>query len=129
TAGTTRAPGRPRDGVDDGGAGSCVTPSSGAGVSPGTGKHAVGRRFAQTLGPCRPGRSSRITREQRRVAMPQYLYQVAYTPESLAAQIKKPQDRLQVVGKQLSDAVGAKIVAGGYSCGEYDIAVIVEAAD
>jgi hypothetical protein len=30
---------------------------------------------------------------------PQYLYQVAYTPESLAAQIKNPQDRLQLVGQ------------------------------
>ena len=61
--------------------------------------------------------------------MPQYLYQVAYTPESLAAQIKNPQDRLQVVGKQLADAVGAKILAGGYSSGKYDVAIIVEAAD
>jgi uncharacterized protein with GYD domain len=61
--------------------------------------------------------------------MPQYLYQVAYTPESLAAQIKSPQDRLEIVGKQLADAVGAKILGGGYSFGEYDIAIIVEAAD
>jgi hypothetical protein len=30
--------------------------------------------------------------------MPQYLYQVAYTTESLAAQIKNPQDRLEKVG-------------------------------
>ena len=61
--------------------------------------------------------------------MPQYLYQVAYTPESLAAQIKNPQDRLKIVGKQLSDAVGAKILAGGYSYGKYDVSIIVEAAD
>ena len=33
--------------------------------------------------------------------MPQYLYQVAYTSESLAAQIKNPQDRLEVVSKQI----------------------------
>jgi len=61
--------------------------------------------------------------------MPQYLYQVAYTSESLAAQIKNPQDRLEVVGKQLNDAVGARILAGGYSYGEYDISVIVDAPD
>ena len=61
--------------------------------------------------------------------MPQYLYQVAYTPESLAAQIKNPQDRLQVVGKQIADAVGAKILAGGFSYGEYDVSVIVDAPD
>ena len=61
--------------------------------------------------------------------MPQCLYQVAYTPESLAAQTKNPQDRLEVVGKQIDDAVGAKIIAGGYADGEYDVAVIVEAPD
>ena len=61
--------------------------------------------------------------------MPQYLYQLTYTPESLAAQTKNPQDRLEIVGKQLADAVGAKIVGGGYSFGEYDVSIIVEAAD
>src|SRR5438034_11773591 len=61
--------------------------------------------------------------------MPQYLYQVAYTSESLAAQIKNPQDRLEVVGKQINDAVGARILAGGYSYGEYDVSVIVDADD
>jgi uncharacterized protein with GYD domain len=61
--------------------------------------------------------------------MPQYLYQLAYTSESLAAQIKNPQDRLELVGKQLVDAVGAHIVGGGYSFGEYDISIIVDAAD
>ena len=61
--------------------------------------------------------------------MPQYLYQVAYTPESLAAQIKNPQDRLEIVGKQIADAVGAKILGGGFSFGEYDVSIIVEAAD
>ncbi len=29
--------------------------------------------------------------------MPQYLYQAAYTAESLAAQIKDPKDRIEVV--------------------------------
>jgi uncharacterized protein with GYD domain len=61
--------------------------------------------------------------------MSQYLYQVAYTSESLAAQIKTPQDRLEVVGKQTSDAVGARILAGGYSYGEYDVSVVVDAPD
>jgi uncharacterized protein with GYD domain len=61
--------------------------------------------------------------------MPQYLYQVAYTPESLAAQIKNPEDRLEIVGKQLAAAVGARILGGGYSYGEYDVAVIVDAPD
>lgn len=61
--------------------------------------------------------------------MPLYLYQVAYTAESLAAQMKNPQDRIAVVGKQLSDSVGSKILGGGYSYGEYDVSIIVEAAD
>jgi len=61
--------------------------------------------------------------------MPQYLFQAAYTSESLAAQIKNPQDRLEIVGKQLNDAVGARILAGGFSYGEYDVSAIVEAPD
>jgi uncharacterized protein with GYD domain len=60
--------------------------------------------------------------------MPQYLYQVAYTPESVAAQIKTPADRLELVGGQIASA-GAKIIAGGYSFGEYDVSVVVEAPD
>jgi len=61
--------------------------------------------------------------------MPLYLYQLAYTAESLAAQMKNPQDRIAVVNKQLSESVGSKIVGGGYSFGEYDISIIVEAKD
>ena len=60
--------------------------------------------------------------------MPQYLYQVAYTPESLSNQIKNPADRLEVVNRQIASS-GAKIVAGGYSFGEHDIAAIVDAPD
>src|SRR5262249_43176855 len=81
---------------------------------------------------CRYGCAGGLCREAgrgRRVVLPQYLYQVAYTSESLAAQIKNPQDRLEVVGKQLNDAVGARILAGGYSYGEYDISVVVDAPD
>ena len=61
--------------------------------------------------------------------MPQYLMQLAYTPESIAAQMKNPQDRIDVVGKQLAESGSAKIVGGGYSFGEYDIAIILEAKD
>src|SRR5215510_7167423 len=62
-------------------------------------------------------------------AMPQYLYQAAYTSESLAAQIKNPQDRLELVGEQRNDDLGARILAGGYSYGEYDVWVIVDGPD
>jgi uncharacterized protein with GYD domain len=57
-----------------------------------------------------------------------YLYQAAYTAESIAAQIKEPQDRIEAVRPSL-DALGAKILAGGYPFGDYDVLVIYEAAD
>ena len=56
--------------------------------------------------------------------MTQYLYQIAYTPESLAAQMKNPVDRLAQVGAMIEQSVGAKIIGGGFSFGEY-----VEAED
>ncbi len=61
--------------------------------------------------------------------MPLYMYQLAYTPESIAAQIKDPQDRLEVAAMPVINAVGGKLIAGGYSFGEYDIVVIYEAPD
>src|SRR5262245_31082122 len=55
---------------------------------------------------CRDWRGShQPSGSQRRSAMPQYLYQLAYTAESLAAQMKNPQDRLELVGKQLAETV------------------------
>jgi uncharacterized protein with GYD domain len=60
--------------------------------------------------------------------MPQYLYQAAYTAESLAAQIKNPQDRVEV-NRPLFDAIGGKVIASGYPFGEYDVIVVYEAPD
>jgi uncharacterized protein with GYD domain len=60
--------------------------------------------------------------------VPQYLYQCAYTPESLSNQIKNPADRLEVVNRQIASS-GAKIVAGGFSFGDYDVSIVVEAPD
>jgi uncharacterized protein with GYD domain len=60
--------------------------------------------------------------------MAQYLYQVAYTAESLAAQIREPQDRIERVRPWLESA-GGKLLAGGYSFGEYDATIVYEAAD
>jgi uncharacterized protein with GYD domain len=57
-----------------------------------------------------------------------YMYQASYTAESMAAQIKEPQDRIKAVTPAL-EAMGAKIVAGGYPFGEYDVLVILEAPD
>ena len=60
--------------------------------------------------------------------MPLYMYQGAYTAESVAAQIKNPQDRIEAV-RPAFDAMGAKILVGGYSFGEYDVMVVIEAPD
>jgi uncharacterized protein with GYD domain len=57
-----------------------------------------------------------------------YMYQGAYTAESLAAQIKDPKDRIEVVAP-VFDSAGAKILAAGYSFGEYDVVVVYEAPD
>jgi uncharacterized protein with GYD domain len=58
-----------------------------------------------------------------------YMYQAAYTAESLAAQIKTPQDRLEVAARPVVQAIGGKLVAGGYSFGDYDVTIIYEAPD
>ena len=57
-----------------------------------------------------------------------YMYQAAYTAESMAAQINEPQDRIEAVRPAL-EALGATILAGGFPFGEYDVLVIYEAPD
>jgi uncharacterized protein with GYD domain len=57
-----------------------------------------------------------------------YMYQAAYTPESMAAQIKEPQDRIEAVRPAL-EAMGTKFLAAGYPFGEYDVLVVYEASD
>lgn len=57
-----------------------------------------------------------------------YMYQAAYTAESIAAQIKEPQDRTEAVRPAL-EAMGVKIVAAGYPFGEHDILLICDAPD
>jgi uncharacterized protein with GYD domain len=57
-----------------------------------------------------------------------YMYQASYTAESIAAQIKEPQDRIETVRPAL-EAMGVKFLAGGYPFGEYDVLVVMEAPD
>jgi len=57
-----------------------------------------------------------------------YMYEAAYTPESVAAQIKEPHDRLEAV-KPALEAMGVKIMVGGYPLGKYDVLIVIEAAD
>ena len=61
--------------------------------------------------------------------MPLYLYQLSYTPESLAAQMKDPEDRLKTAAKPVLKAVGGKLIGGGFSFGDYDVCILFEAPD
>src|ERR1700757_2873644 len=58
--------------------------------------------------------------------MPLFMYQAAYTSESWAAQLKNPQNRVEVVGRQACEAVGGKLVGGWYCFGEYDVVFICD---
>jgi uncharacterized protein with GYD domain len=55
-----------------------------------------------------------------------YLYQAAYTPESWAAQLKNPQNRVETVGNAACEAVGGKMVGAWYCFGEYDLVIIAD---
>src|SRR4051794_8081263 len=58
--------------------------------------------------------------------MPLYMYEAAYTPESIAAQLKNPQNRVEAVGRAACEAVGGKLVGGYYCFGEYDLIIIAD---
>jgi uncharacterized protein with GYD domain len=58
-----------------------------------------------------------------------FMYQASYTAESWAAQMKNPENRVQIVGKQACEAVGGELVGGWYCFGEYDIMVICNVPD
>ncbi len=55
-----------------------------------------------------------------------YLYQFAYTPESWAAQIKNPDNRIEKVGRAVCEAAGGKFVGGWLCFGEYDALLIAD---
>lgn len=59
--------------------------------------------------------------------MPLYMYQAAYTPESWAAQLKTPQNRVETVGKKVCEAAGGKLVGAWLCFGKYDFIIIVDA--
>ena len=60
--------------------------------------------------------------------MPAYLFQVAYTPQAWAAQVKKPSNRLAAVAKMIT-ASGGKVVASYYAFGKDDVVIIAEMPD
>src|SRR4029077_19799503 len=57
-----------------------------------------------------------------------YMYQAAYTSESIARLIEEPQDRIEKVRKAIED-MGAEIVAHGYPIGDYDVLIVYKAPD
>jgi uncharacterized protein with GYD domain len=57
-----------------------------------------------------------------------YMYQASYTARSMAAQLKEPQDPVELIRPSLED-LGAKIVVAGFPFGEYDVMVVYEAPD
>jgi uncharacterized protein with GYD domain len=58
-----------------------------------------------------------------------YMCQFAYTPESWAAQIKNPQNRIETVGRAAVEAAGGKFIGGWLSMGEYDAVFIADMPD
>jgi uncharacterized protein with GYD domain len=58
-----------------------------------------------------------------------FMYQLAYTPESWAAQLKNPKNRVETVGRSLCEAAGGKFVGAWYSFGEYDAILIADMPD
>jgi len=61
--------------------------------------------------------------------MPLYMYQAAYTDASWAAQIKKPANRVEAVGRKVCKAVGGKLVGGWLCFGDYDLVIIADVPD
>jgi uncharacterized protein with GYD domain len=57
------------------------------------------------------------------------MYEAAYTAESLAAQLKNPQNRADAVGRAACEAVGGKLVGGWYCFGDYDLILIADVPD
>jgi uncharacterized protein with GYD domain len=60
--------------------------------------------------------------------MPSYLLQLSYKPETLAAFIKHPSDRREIIAK-LAAQVGGKLVGSWLSLGDHDAIVIIEGPD
>ena len=57
-----------------------------------------------------------------------YMYQASYTAKSMAAQVKEPQDPVEVIRPTLEE-LGASILVAGFPFGEYDVLVVYEAPD
>jgi uncharacterized protein with GYD domain len=61
--------------------------------------------------------------------MPLFMWEAAYTPEAWAAQLKNPQNRAEIIGRQACESAGGKFVGAWYCFGKYDIVIIVDMPD
>jgi uncharacterized protein with GYD domain len=55
-----------------------------------------------------------------------YMFQFAYTPDSWAAQIKHPENRIEKVGRASCEAAGGKFIGGWLCFSEYDAVLIAD---
>ena len=60
--------------------------------------------------------------------MPSYLVQVSYTSEAVAALVKNPQNRTEVIRKSVKN-LGGKLVGSWLSFGDHDVVLIAEMPD
>ncbi|MQF85229.1 MAG: GYD domain-containing protein [SAR202 cluster bacterium] len=58
--------------------------------------------------------------------MAKFLVKASYSSEAWATQIANPQNRIEIVGKQM-EAMGCKLLDGYLAFGEDDLIIIVEA--
>jgi uncharacterized protein with GYD domain len=60
--------------------------------------------------------------------MSHYLFQLSYTAEAWATQLKSPQNRVEVVRPAI-EKVGGRVETAYFAFGDYDVILIVEAPD
>ena len=60
--------------------------------------------------------------------MARYLFQLAYTPESWAAQLKNPQNRIEAV-TPIIEGLGGRVESSYYAFGDYDLVGVLELPD
>jgi uncharacterized protein with GYD domain len=60
--------------------------------------------------------------------MARYLFQVTYTPEAWATQIKNPQNRVEIV-RPAFEGLGGTIENAYFAFGEYDVVLIADMPD
>lgn len=60
--------------------------------------------------------------------MAYYLWEVAYTSESWASQVKNPKDRVELV-RPVVEKLGGKLIDAWFAFGDYDVIVILQMPD